>query len=232
MYRVVYIKEVKRVWDSLTSYYKGSDKVKKVRFQTLRKKYELLQMDSTELIKDFFSKTLSLVNEMKANGATIDDTAIIEKILHSLPKKFESKVTAIEECNTVSDMKIDEVLGSLQSNEQIMLEKFFIRPVEEALQSQTNWNSRQQSNSTKSQDVKFGNNALVPVMGKGMIAIILKNGSQAYITDVFYVPGLHQNLLSMGQLSERGYSMHIEGGICTIHDKRKRLIAKVQMTKN
>ncbi|XP_026399487.1 uncharacterized protein LOC113295361 [Papaver somniferum] len=97
MDKVIYIKEVKKACDGLINYYKGSDKVKKVRLQTLKRKYELLQMETTETISDFFSNTLNLVNEMKVNGDTIEDSAIIEKILRSLPKKFESKVTAIEE---------------------------------------------------------------------------------------------------------------------------------------
>ncbi|XP_026451797.1 uncharacterized protein LOC113352154 [Papaver somniferum] len=38
--------------------------------------------------------------------------------------------------------------------------------------------------------VKFGNNSTIPVMEKGRIGIILKNGSKAYIMDLYYVPGL------------------------------------------
>ena len=80
--------------------------------------------------------------------------------------------------------------------------------------------------------VKFGNSTTVPVLGKGKISIILKDGSRNFISDVFYVLGLHQNLLSMGQLSERGYDMRIFKGVCTITDGRKGLIAKVNMTPN
>ncbi|XP_026431826.1 uncharacterized protein LOC113329071 [Papaver somniferum] len=123
MDRVIYIKEVKRAWDGLISYYQGSDKVKKVRLQTLKRKYELLQMETIETISEFFSKTLNLVNEIKVNGDTIEDSSIVEKILRSLPEKFESKVTAIEECNTFVTMTLDELLGSLQAYEQILLEK-------------------------------------------------------------------------------------------------------------
>ncbi|XP_026439276.1 uncharacterized protein LOC113337959 [Papaver somniferum] len=124
MDKVVYIKEVKKAWDSLTNYY-----------------------------KHFFSKTLSLVNKMKDNGDIIEDTAIIEKILRSLPEKFESKVTTIEECNTISDLSIDDVLGSLQAYEQRILEKSVVKPVEEALQSQINWNN--EANSRRYQGRKF-----------------------------------------------------------------------------
>ncbi|XP_015934906.1 uncharacterized protein LOC107460991 [Arachis duranensis] len=40
---------------------------------------------------------------------------------------------------------------------------------------------------------------------KGHIPIRLKDGSLSYISDIFYAPELDYNLLSMGQLSEKGY---------------------------
>ncbi|XP_026444122.1 uncharacterized protein LOC113344337 [Papaver somniferum] len=202
------------------------------------------QMESTETISDFFSKTLNLVNEMKANGDTVEDSAVVEKILRSLPEKFESKVTAIEECNTVATMTLNVLLGSLQAYEQRLLEKTAAaKQVEGALQSQANIAESQEEETEEKKDenmllachtpeeqpqlkwyldtrcdnhmfgrkdlfesldesvrstVKFGNSSTIPVMGKGRIRIVLKNGSKAYIMGVFYVPGLHQNLLSMG----------------------------------
>jgi len=46
--------------------------------------------------------------------------------------------------------------------------------------------------------VKFGDDRFVPVTGKGRILITLKNGDHRYIYDVFYVPDMKSNLLSMG----------------------------------
>ncbi|XP_026398435.1 uncharacterized protein LOC113294244 [Papaver somniferum] len=144
MDRVIYIKQAKAAWDGLVSYYTASDKVKKVRLKTLKIKYELLQMESTETISDFFSKTLNIVNEMKANGDTVKDSTVVEKILRSLPEKFESKVTAIEDCNTVATMTLNELLGSLLAYEQKLIEKTVAaKQVEEALQSQVRWKSNQ-----------------------------------------------------------------------------------------
>ncbi|TXG59678.1 hypothetical protein EZV62_014251 [Acer yangbiense] len=80
--------------------------------------------------------------------------------------------------------------------------------------------------------VKFGNDTTVPVMGKGKISITLKDGSQNAISDVLLVPNLHKNLLSVGQLSEKGYDIRIHEGICTINSAQKGLIAKVKMSQN
>ena len=78
--------------------------------------------------------------------------------------------------------------------------------------------------------IKFGNNTNIPILGKGQITIKLKDGSQNFIYDVFYTLGLHLNLLSMRQRSEKVFNMKIYQGYCTLIDKNGRFVAKVKMT--
>ena len=46
--------------------------------------------------------------------------------------------------------------------------------------------------------VRFGNDEMVPILGKGKIKIILQNGSSNYVSDMVYVPSCHHNLLNLG----------------------------------
>ena len=46
-----------------------------------------------------------------------------------------------------------------------------------------------------------------------------------------YVPNMKNNILSLGQLLERGYVINMVNRGLLIRDERGRLIAKVQMTK-
>ena len=69
--------------------------------------------------------------------------------------------------------------------------------------------------------VKFEDGRFVPVTGKGQILITLKNGDHRYIYDVFYVPDMKSNLLSMRQLAEKGYEMHIVENKLSIFDKKR-----------
>ena len=52
-------------------------------------------------------------------------------------------------------------------------------------------------------EVKLGNECKVKVNGKGVIVVYSKNGERRTIHDVYYVPGLMCNLLSVGQLMEK-----------------------------
>jgi len=48
-------------------------------------------------------------------GKKISDAKLIKKILRSLSKRFRIKVTIIEEINDLDTMKIEELVGSLQT---------------------------------------------------------------------------------------------------------------------
>ncbi|KAL6278790.1 hypothetical protein ACE6H2_022391 [Prunus campanulata] len=52
--------------------------------------------------------------------------------------------------------------------------------------------------------VRFGDNSAISVMGKGNISIWIKDNTTQTISSVFYVPDLKSNLLSVGQLQEKG----------------------------
>ncbi|CAL9002860.1 unnamed protein product [Prunus brigantina] len=69
------------------------------------------------------------------------------------------------------------------------------------------------------------------VQGKGKIRIEV-NGFVHVITEVFYVPDLKNNLLSIGQLQEKGLAVLIQHGRCKIFHGEKGLIMETEMTHN
>eukprot|EP01018_Ginkgo_biloba_P008407 Gb_25819 [translate_table: standard] len=81
-------------------------------------------------------------------------------------------------------------------------------------------------------EVKLGDNTKAIAMGKGSINIKTKQGEKKHIPDVYYVPNLKHNLISIGQLGQKGYRVYFEDSECVILDKNVRLIANVQMTQN
>jgi hypothetical protein len=54
---------------------------------------------------------------MVSLGKSISDVKLIRKILRSLPERFKIKVTTIEESKDLEEMKIEELVGSLQTYE-------------------------------------------------------------------------------------------------------------------
>ena len=82
-----------------------------------------------------------------------------------------------------------------------------------------------------SETVKLGNNSSMAVKGKGNVRFQL-NGISHIITSVFYVPELKNNLLSIGQLQEKGLTIIFQHGKCKIYHKEKGLIMETTMSSN
>ncbi|KAK2981492.1 hypothetical protein RJ640_012249 [Escallonia rubra] len=95
--------------------YRGIDKVKKVRLQSLQGEFECLQMKDSETIIDYISRVLSVVNNLKKNTEEMEDSQGVEKILRSLDPKFDHIVVAIEESNDTETMTVDELYGKIAS---------------------------------------------------------------------------------------------------------------------
>ncbi|XP_049375587.1 uncharacterized protein LOC125840652 [Solanum verrucosum] len=87
-------------------------------------------------------------------------------------------------------------------------------------------------NSSITTKVRMGNGVLVDAKSKGTISINIK-GSGKQIHNVLYVLDLEENLLSVGQFMENGYSFVFRDNYCKIYDKFEpnQVIVEVEMTK-
>ena len=67
---------------------------------------------------DSFYRKLNVVVIRKFNlGEKTEDSKIVRKILRSLPENFCAKVTAIEESKDLNEIKVQELISSLQTYE-------------------------------------------------------------------------------------------------------------------
>ena len=75
-------------------------------------------MKEGELISDYFSRVLTVTNNLKRNGEKLDEVRIMEKVLRSLDSKFEHIITVIEETKYLETITMEQLLGSLQAYEK------------------------------------------------------------------------------------------------------------------
>ncbi|WKA11448.1 hypothetical protein VitviT2T_028945 [Vitis vinifera] len=64
-----------------------------------------------------FSRFLVILNELEALGKTYTEVEKVMKILRSLPRKWETKVTAIQEENDLTKLSLEELIRSLMTYE-------------------------------------------------------------------------------------------------------------------
>ena len=74
-------------------------------------------MSEDESFDSFYSKLNEVVIGKLNLEEKIEDSKVVRNILQSLPKSFRAKVTTIEENKDLDEIKVQELVGSLQTYE-------------------------------------------------------------------------------------------------------------------
>ncbi|GAV72255.1 UBN2 domain-containing protein [Cephalotus follicularis] len=121
--RIVSAKSAKEAWDTLKEVFQGSERTKAIRVLHLRRQFSNLKMKESEEVKDYISKLMEILNQMKIFGEDFTDKEIVERLLISLPEKFDSKIAFMEESRDLAKLTVTELIGSLQAYEQRLMKR-------------------------------------------------------------------------------------------------------------
>ncbi|XP_013700001.1 uncharacterized protein LOC106403752 [Brassica napus] len=95
----------KLVWEEIKARHVGADRVREARLQTLMDEFSRLKMKDTETIDDFSGKLAKMSSKSSALGEDIEESKLVKKFLHSLPRK---KLKAYEERIVDDDQPDDQ----------------------------------------------------------------------------------------------------------------------------
>jgi hypothetical protein len=101
----------KEIWDKLQNIYEGDAKVKETKLQTYRGQFEQLKMKEDENIATYFLQVDETVNAIRGLGEEVDESIIVQKVLISLPMRFDPKVSTLEERTYLDSISMDELHG-------------------------------------------------------------------------------------------------------------------------
>ena len=93
--KVMQLETMKEIWDKLKNICEGDDEVKGAKLQTYREQFDNLKMKEEENIAAYFLRVDEIVNIIRGLGERIEELVIIQKILISLPMRFDSKISTI-----------------------------------------------------------------------------------------------------------------------------------------
>ena len=114
-HRISHITIAREAWEILETTYEGTKKLKDTKLQMLTTRFDELKMSKDESFDPFYSKLNEVVvNKFNLEGKT-EDYKIVRKF--NLPESFCAKVTEIEESKDLNDIKVQKLIGSLQTYE-------------------------------------------------------------------------------------------------------------------
>ncbi|XP_008340379.1 uncharacterized protein [Malus domestica] len=246
----------KDIWDSLKQKYQGTARVKRAQLQALRKEFEVLHMKVGESNNDYFGRTLVIANKMRIHKEHMEDAVIIENILRSMVPKYDyvwrnkrckshlglNKEDEVEVAWECPKKAWDSKTNYAETKDEMLLMAHvdFKKAGTEHIWFLNSGCSNHMSgkrdifvdlDSSFKESIKMGNDSSLIVQGKGTVRVEVK-GIVHVIMGVFFVLELKNNLLSIGQLQEKGFTVLIQRDKCKIFHPENGLIIETKMTPN
>ena len=94
--RIMSMKSAKEIWDYLKTEYEGDERIRGMQVLTLVRDFELQKMKKTESIKEYYDSLLNIASRVKLLGLSLPESRIVQKILVTIPEKFEATITSSE----------------------------------------------------------------------------------------------------------------------------------------
>ncbi|XP_016740341.1 uncharacterized protein [Gossypium hirsutum] len=107
-----------KAWEKLNEEFMGSDKTRQQQLINLRRDLENLNMKESETIKQYSDRIIAIVNNIRLLADDFSESRVVEKVITTLPEKFESKISLLEDSRDLTAISLFELVNSLYVLEQ------------------------------------------------------------------------------------------------------------------
>jgi len=80
--------------------------------------FKLQRMKEYETIKEYSDRLLAIVNKVRLLGTTFTNSRIVEKIMVTVPERYEASITILDNIKDLSKITLTELLNASQALEQ------------------------------------------------------------------------------------------------------------------
>ena len=95
------------IWHNLEIKHEGTIRVKDSKINLLMHDFNLFRMKPSETIGDMYTHFTNIINSLKALDKYFSNFELVNKILRSLSKNWDSKVTGIQEAKNLNTYSIE-----------------------------------------------------------------------------------------------------------------------------
>nr|KYP66899.1 hypothetical protein KK1_013210 [Cajanus cajan] len=102
------LKSAKTIWEYLKKEYAGDEMIRNMQVLNLMRE---------------FDKLLDIANKVRLLGTQFLDSRIVEKILVTIPERYEASIAALKNTKDLNKITLADVLHALQALEQKKLRR-------------------------------------------------------------------------------------------------------------
>ncbi|KAG8502770.1 hypothetical protein CXB51_000588 [Gossypium anomalum] len=117
--RIMTYETPKQAWDKLKEEFQGTERTRQQQLLNLRRDFENLKMKKEETIKQYSDRIMAVVNNIRLIGEQFDEVRIVEKVLSTLPERYEAKISSLEDSRDLARISLTELINALYAQEQI-----------------------------------------------------------------------------------------------------------------
>ncbi|XP_039128921.1 uncharacterized protein LOC120265069 [Dioscorea cayenensis subsp. rotundata] len=98
--------------------YEGDERIKGMKILNLIREFELQKINDSETVKEYSDRLLGIANKVRLLGSKFPDSILVQKILVTVPKRFEATISLLENTKDVSKISLAELMNALKAQEQ------------------------------------------------------------------------------------------------------------------
>jgi len=109
------IKSAYEIWNFLKTEYEGDERIRGMQALILIREFEMQKMKESKTIKEYANKLISIANKVRLLGSELSDSRIVQKILVTVPERFEAIITSLENTKDMLKLTVAELVNAMQA---------------------------------------------------------------------------------------------------------------------
>ncbi|KAG8482916.1 hypothetical protein CXB51_024470 [Gossypium anomalum] len=116
--RIMACETPKQAWDKLKEEFQGTERTRQQQLLNLRRDFENLKIKEEETVKQYSDRIMAVVNSIRLLGEQFSEARIMEKVLSTFPKRYEAKISSLEDSKDLASISLIELINALYAQEQ------------------------------------------------------------------------------------------------------------------
>ncbi|KAG8501561.1 hypothetical protein CXB51_003867 [Gossypium anomalum] len=109
---------LKQARDKLKEEFQGTERTRQQQLLNLRRDFENLKTKEEETVKQYSDRIMVVVNSIRLLGEQFSEARIVEKVLSTLPERYEAKISSLENSRDLETISLTELINALYAQEQ------------------------------------------------------------------------------------------------------------------